>query len=363
MNGNTRRARRKGNVVTLADIAAQAGVSTASVSRAMNSPDKVSDATRTRVLQTVAELNWVPSGAAKALATRQTRTIGAITATLGNANVAAELEALQRRLMDAGYVLLLACSGLNESNEIEQAKRLLERGVDALVLHHSSAHGREIWALVESLKVPTIVTRASEAVQGHTTVGYDGRKAFRRLTQHLIDLGHKRFGLMMIASPQVERRGTLDPDPRVGSAYAGVIEALHEVGLVIAPGHRTNTYFSIGKGRANFRKIMSTQPRPTALVCMNDQLAVGALFEAAAMGLRVPQDVSVVGFDDMELSALVTPPLTTMRTPDWEMGEVTAECVVDILSSRAPPVYRRELNLEFVLRSSTGPPPSASGEA
>ena len=82
MNGNTRRARRKGNVVTLADIAAQAGVSTASVSRAMNSPDKVSDATRTRVLQTVAELNWVPSGAAKALATRQTRTIGAITATL-----------------------------------------------------------------------------------------------------------------------------------------------------------------------------------------------------------------------------------------------------------------------------------------
>ena len=363
MNGNTRRARRKGNVVTLADIAAQAGVSTASVSRAMNSPDKVSDATRTRVLQTVAELNWVPSGAAKALATRQTRTIGAITATLGNANVAAELEALQRRLMDAGYVLLLACSGLNESNEIEQAKRLLERGVDALVLHHSSAHGREIWALVESLKVPTIVTRASEAVQGHTTVGYDGRKAFRRLTQHLIDLGHKRFGLMMIASPQVERRGTLDPDPRVGSAYAGVIEALHEVGLVIAPGHRTNTYFSIGKGRVNFRKIMSTQPRPTALVCMNDQLAVGALFEAAAMGLRVPQDVSVVGFDDMELSALVTPPLTTMRTPDWEMGEVTAECVVDILSSRAPPVYRRELNLEFVLRSSTGPPPSASGEA
>ena len=183
--------------------------------------------------------------------------------------------------------------------------------MDALVLHHSSAHGREIWALVESLKVPTIVTRASEAVQGHTTVGYDDRKAFRRLTQHLIDLGHKRFGLMMIASPQVERRGTLDPDPRVGSAYAGVIEALHEVGLVIAPGHRTNTYFSIGKGRANFRKIMSTQPRPTALVCMNDQLAVGALFEAAAMGLRVPQDVSVVGFDDMELSALVTPPLTT----------------------------------------------------
>ncbi len=362
MSGQTRKARRKGNVLTLADIAAQAGVSTASVSRAMNAPDKVSDATRNRVLQTVAELKWVPSGAARALASRRTHTIGAITATLGNANVATELEALQRRLMDAGYVLLLACSGLDESNEIEQAKRLLERGVDALVLHHSSAHGKDVWALVEALQVPTIVTRASEAIDGYTTVGYDGYKAFKRLTQHLIDLGHRRFGLMMIASPQVERRGTLNPDPRVRGAHAGVIDTLREAGIAIASRHLTNTYFSIGKGRAGFRKIMSTEPRPTALVCMNDQLAVGGIFEAAAMGLRVPQDVSIVGFDNIELSALVTPPLTTMRTPDWEMGEVTAECVVDILSARGPSVYRRELSPEFVLRGSTGPPPSAPKE-
>ena len=357
MSENARRARRKSNVVTLADIAAHAGVSTASVSRAMNSPDKVSDATRARVLKTVAELNWVPSGAAKALATRQTRTIGAITATLGHANVATELESLQRRLMDAGYVLLLACSGLDEANEIEQAKRLLERGVDALVLHHSSAHGKEIWNLVESLKVPTIVTRAAEPIDGYTTIGYDGYAAFQRLTSHLIDLGHRRFGLMMIASPQIEHRHTLEPDARVRKAHAGVVETLDEAGLSIAPDHITNTYFSIGKGRACFRKIMSAQERPTALVCMNDQLAIGAIFEAASMGIRVPQDVSIVGFDDIELAALVSPPLTTMRTPDWEMGEVTAECIVDMLQSRGPPVYRREVEPEFVLRGSTGPPP------
>ena len=236
MNENARRAGRKGSVVTLADIAAHAGVSTASVSRAMNYPDKVSDATRARVLKTVAKLNWVPSGAAKALATRQTRTIGAITATLGHANVAAELESLQRRLMDAGYVLLLACSGLDEANEIEQAKRLLERGVDALVLHHSSAHGKEIWNLVESLGVPTIVTRAAEPIAGYTTIGYDGHAAFRRLTSHLIDLGHRRFGLMMIASPQIERRHTLEPDARVRKAHAGVVETLDAAGLVHLAG-------------------------------------------------------------------------------------------------------------------------------
>ena len=358
MSGNAHRPRRKSNVVTLADIAAHAGVSTASVSRTMNSPDKVSDATRARVLKTVAELNWVPSGAAKALATRRTRTIGAITATLGHANVATELEALQRRLMDAGYVLLLACSGLDETNEIEQAKRLLERGVDALVLHHSSAHGKEIWNLVESVGVPTIVTRAVEPIEGYTTIGYDGYAAFRRLTRHLLELGHRRFGLMMIASPQVEHLHTLKPDARVRKAHAGVVEALDEVGLSISPDHITNTYFSIGKGRSCFRKIMSAPTRPTALVCMNDQLAIGAIFEAASMGIRIPGDLSIVGFDDIELAALVDPPLTTMRTPDWEMGEVTAECVVDTLQSRGPPVYRREVEPEFVLRRSTGPPPN-----
>ena len=360
MSENAQRPRRKSNVVTLADIAAHAGVSTASVSRTMNSPDKVSDATRARVLKTVAELNWVPSGAAKALATRRTRTIGAITATLGHANVATELEALQRRLMDAGYVLLLACSGLDEANEIEQAKRLLERGVDALVLHHSSAHGKEIWNLVESVGVPTIVTRAVEPIEGYTTIGYDGYAAFRRLTRHLIELGHRRFGLMMIASPQVEHLHTLEPDARVRKAHAGVVEALDEVGLSISPDHITNTYFSIGKGRSCFRKIMSAQKRPTALVCMNDHLAIGAIFEAASMGIRIPRDLSIVGFDDIELAALVDPPLTTMRTPDWEMGEITAECVVDTLQSRGPPVYRREVEPEFVLRRSTGPAPNAS---
>ena len=357
MSRSTRRSARTGNVVTLADIAAYAGVSTASVSRAMNSPEKVSDATRARVLQTVAELNWVPSGAAKALATRRTRTIGAITATLGHANVATELEALQRCLMDAGYVLLLACSGLDEANEIEQAKRLLERGVDALVLHHSSAHGKEIWNLVESLKVPTIVTRAAEPMAGYTTIGYDGQAAFRRLTRHLIDLGHRRFGLMMIASPQVERRHTLEPDARVRKAHAGVVETLGAAGLYLSPDHITNTWFSIGKGRSCFRKIMSAPERPTALVCMNDQLAIGAIYEAANMGIGVPRDVSIVGFDDIELAALTSPPLTTMRSPDWVMGEVTAECVVDLLQSRGPPVYRREVEPEFVLRGSTGPPP------
>lgn len=352
-----RRKRKRRDSVRLADIAQRAGVSTATVSRTLNHPDKVSPAVRERVLQTVRELNWVPHGAARALATHRTRTVGAITVTLGNANVAEELEALQQHLTGAGYVLLLACSGLDDRNELEQARKMIERGVDALILHHSEHHKPELWKLLEVQKVPAIITRASAEVPGYTTVGYSGHAAFRELTSHLLNLGHERFGLMMITSPQNERTHTLKPDERVHGAYAGVVETLARAGLKIHPEHMTNTYFGIHKGQACFRKIMSTSSPPTALICMNDYLAIGSIFEAREMGIEVPGDVSIVGFDDIELASLISPPLTTIRTPDRSMGEATAECVLDILQGRAPSAYRRELEVEFLLRESTAPPP------
>lgn len=351
-----RRNRKQGTSVRLADIAEQAGVSTATVSRALNQPEKVTPAVRERVLQTIQALNWVPHGAAKALATHKTRTVGAITATLGNANVAAELEALQQHLMEAGYVLLLACSGLDERKELEQVRKMIERGIDALVLHHSESHSPALWKLLEVQQVPAIITRAAEQVPGYTTVGYSAYAAFRELTTHLLELGHRRFGLMMITTPQNEQAQILEPDKRVSGAYAGVMDTLQEAGLEVAPEHVTNTYFSIGKGRECFRQIMSTSPRPTALICMDDYLAVGSIFAAQAMGIRVPDDVSIVGFDDIELAQLVSPPLTTIRTPDRDMGAATAECVLDLLEQRAPAAYRRELGFEFLLRGSTGPP-------
>lgn len=360
---NARRNRRQGTSVRLADIAERAGVSTATVSRALNTPEKVTPAVRERVLQTVEELNWVPHGAAKALATHKTRTIGAITDTLGNANVAAELEALQQHLMAAGYVLLIACSGLDERKELEQVRKMIERGIDALVLHHAESHSPALWKLLEVQQVPAIITRAAVEVPGYTTVGYSAYTAFRELTSHLLKLGHERFGLMMITSPQNEQAHTLEPDKRVGGAYAGVIDTLGEAGVEIAPEHMTNTYFSIGKGRACFRKIMSTSQPPTALICMDDYLAIGSIFEAHAMGVGVPDHVSIVGFDDIELAQLVSPPLTTIRTPDRDMGIATAECVLDMLDQRAPAAYRRELGVEFLLRGSTAPPARVAGEA
>ena len=346
-----RRTRKRGGVTTLADVAALAGVSTASVSRALNKPDQVSKQIRNRVSRAVADLNWVPHGAAKSLASLRTRTVGAITATLGNANVAAELEAMQQTLMDAGYVLLLACSGLDEGNELEQVRRLLERGVDALVLHHSSAHRQELWELLAAREVPTVVTRAGEPVEGHTTVGYDGRRAFATLTRHLLELGHRRFGVMMITSPQ--REGCAAPDTRVESAYAGVVETLEAADATLDPAHVTNTYFTIQRGRDCFRKIMSHRPAPTALIAMNDYLAVGAMIEAAQSGLSIPEDLSIVGFDDIEMAGLMTPGLTTMRTPDRELGMATGECIVQQLKGISVP-KRIELDVEFVLRGSTG---------
>lgn len=352
-----RRIRKRAQATTLADVAAEAGVSTASVSRALNSPEQVSKQIRARVERAVDRLDWVPHGAAKALASLRTRTVGAITATLGHANVAREIEALQGELMREGYVLLLACSGLDAGNELAQARRLLERGVDGLILHHSASHGPEVWDLLASRNVPTVVTRASEPLERFSTVGYDGYAAFARMTRYLLSLGHRRFGLMMITSPQREAEGLDAPDERVASAHRGIVDTLAEHGLSLDPRHVTNSYFTLAKGRRNLRRILGADNPPTAVIAMNDYLGAGALLEAAALGLRVPHDLSIVGFDDIEIAAEVTPGLTTMRTPDRAMGVATGQCVIAQLDDAESGIKRVELPVELVVRESTGPAP------
>ncbi len=353
----SRSRRRSPSGIRLADIAARAGVSTATVSRALNEPDKVSPDLRQRVLDTVDELNWVPHAAAKALASHRTRTIGVIMAgSLGHENMAHELEALQKHLAAAGYSVLLAFSELDDEQELAQTRVLLERGVDALVLH-SESHHEKLWRLLEVQKTPVVFTRTATGLPGYTTVGYDMYAAFAQLAQHLLDLEHEQFGMMLLTTPQQEQQQIPEPDLRVKPALAGVSDKLASRGLSIRTEHITSTWFSVDKGLECCRQIMAATPRPTALICMNDYMAIGAMLECQAMGLHVPNDISIVGFDDIEWAALCKPPLTTVRAPDAAMGQATAECILDAVAGVTAAPTRHELEVELVLRASTGPAP------
>src|SRR5215472_2395740 len=196
MVGTRRRPRRSGGApVKLEDVARQAGVSTASVSRALNTPDLVSPALRERIARAALDLKWVPNGVAKALASLRTRTIGVMIPTLSHQNFATLIEALQQDLGAAQYTLILCCMDVAEELRLEQARKLVERGVECLVLV-GEAHPEALFDLLRAQKVPYVITYPSGRDPRHTCIGFDNYAASAGLTEHLLEHGHRNFGMI-----------------------------------------------------------------------------------------------------------------------------------------------------------------------
>jgi LacI family transcriptional regulator len=343
-----RRPRRSsGASVRLEDVARHAGVSTATVSRALNAPNLVSPALRDRIAQAARDLNWVPNGVAKALASLRTRTIGVMIPTLSHQNFATLIEALQKDLGAAQYTLIVCCVDVADEFRLQQARKLVEQGVECLVLV-GEAQPDGLFDLLRSQNVPYVITYTSGRGQGHTCIGFDNYAASARLTEHLLTLGHRNFAMIAHA---------VEGNDRIQQRIAAVRDALAEAGLAIRPQHfvRVNSRH-IASGREGMRRILADEAlRPTALVCTNDYIATGAMIEAKQLGLVIPRDLSIVGFDDTDMSAHLDPPLTTVRVPSRQMGEEIAKYVISYLEDGAadcPP----PLEAELIVRSSTAAP-------
>ena len=331
----------------LEDVARHAGVSTASVSRALNTPNLVSQVLRDRIEQASQDLKWVPNGVAKALASLRTRTVGVMIPTLSHQNFAVLIEALQQDLATAHYTLILCCMDVADEMRLQQARKLVERGVEYLVLV-GEAHPDALFDLLRSQNVPYVITYTSGRDKRHTCIGFDNYAASTRLTEHLLELGHRNFG--MIAHDREE-------NDRIQLRIAAVHDALARSGLAIRPQHfvRVNSRH-IASGREGMRRILADDDlRPTALVCTNDYIATGAMIEAKELGLSIPGDLSIVGFDDTDMSAHLDPPLTTARVPSRQMGEKIASYIINHLergTTESPP----QLEAELIIRNSTAPP-------
>jgi LacI family transcriptional regulator len=343
-----RRPRRSGHApVRLEDVARLAGVSTASVSRALNAPDLVSVVLRDRILHAAQELKWVPNGAAKALASLRTRTVGVMIPTLSHQNFATLIEALQHDLAAAQYTLILCCMDAAAELRLQQARTLVERGVECLVLV-GEAHPDALFDLLRSQNVPYVITYTSGRDPRHTCIGFDNYAASTRLTEHLLDLGHRAFG--MVAH---ESHG----NDRIQQRIAAVQDTLARSGIAMRPQHfvQVNSRH-IASGREGMRKIvLDDRMRPTALVCTNDYIATGAMIEAKELGLAIPRDLSIVGFDDTDMSAHLDPPLTTVRVPSRRMGEEIAKYIVGYLE-RGTVDALSPIEAELIIRDSTAVP-------
>ncbi|MBL8698481.1 MAG: substrate-binding domain-containing protein [Alphaproteobacteria bacterium] len=338
-----RRRPRSSSFSTMADVARRAGVSTASVSRVLNTPDQVSRELRRRVESAVADLRYVRHGAARALAARRSHTIGAIVPTLGTAIFATGVEALQRRLDALGHALLVAHSQNDPAVELRQLRTLLERGVDGIVLV-GHRHRPALYRLLAETRTPYVCTYTFGNGR-HACVGIDHARAMATLVAHLLALGHRRFGV--ITSP------TRDND-RIAQRLQGAVAAVRSAGC--APPEVVEAPYAIRDGREALRALLARAPEATAVICTTDIHAVGVVAEARTLGLDVPGRLSVTGFDDLALAADLEPPLTTIRVPAEEIGARAAEMLVGRVLGK-PVATAIKLDAELNVRASTGAAP------
>ncbi len=330
---------------TLHDVARVAGVSTATVSRCLNSPGQVIESTRVKVNKAIQDLGYSPNFGARVMAARRTNTIGAIIPTMENAIFARGLQAFQEELRKNGYTLLVASSSYRPEVEEEQIRSLIARGADGLLL---IGHERDpaINRFLETQNVPALVAWAYDATAVLPSIGFDNLKSMCDLATKVIEMGHRHIGLITAET---------NTNDRARQRVRGIQEAAKTAG--ISPDNLCiiETSYGIETGAKALETLMSAKPRPTVVMCGNDVLAVGAIRRARELGYDVPADVSITGFDDIEIATVVAPQLTTVHVPHREMGTNAAKALIEMVEDNKPGEVT-ELKVSIRLRESLAPP-------
>ena len=326
------------------DIAQAASVSTATVSRVLNRSPLVRPRLRARVERAMERLGYLPHAGARALASNRSGTIGALVPTLENETFVRGINALEQRLRMAERTLVIAASNYSSEIETMQVRRLLERGVDGLMLV-GNVHAEPTLNLLRRAGIPIVATYIYEPNRAWPNIGFSNQAAMRRMAEHLVRLGHRDIGMFA---------GITQGNDRATKRLAGMREGLRRLGLELNPHATEELPYTIGAARAAFARLAKAGRLPTALACGNDILALGVLFEAAARGIRIPEDLAVAGFDNAPITAHIRPTLTTVNIPVDEMGESAAEALLYMIDTgnRARSV---KLEASLLVRESTGP--------
>ena len=331
---------------TLEDVARAAGVSTATVSRCLNMPDKVSAKTRDTVMGAVERLGYTPNFGARVMASNKSFTIGAIIPTMENAIFARGLQAFQEALLAHGYTLLVASSAYRPDIEAEQIKSLIGRGVDGLLLI-GAERSQEVYEYLERRGVPTVLAWTLSQQPGTVSVGFDNHLAMRSLAAQVIAKGHRDIAMIS---------GITRGNDRAAERLRGVRDALQADGLNPADMPVIEAPYEIDAGARAFDTLIHRIPRLTAVMCGNDVLAAGAMTRARALGMRLPEDVSITGFDDIELARLMIPGLTTVHVPHRSMGRQAAHTLIHMIEGqKIGPSVALKTSVEN--RHSLGAPP------
>jgi LacI family repressor for deo operon, udp, cdd, tsx, nupC, and nupG len=338
-----------GKSPTIQDVARHAGVSAATVSRALSAPGKVSERTRQRVESAIIETGYTLNQSARSLRLRAARTILIALPNIGNPFYSTILDAVVEEAARAGYGVIVA-NRANDHPGSWARKYFLSNRADGLLLFDGAIDPLAVGVVAETGRTIPLVVAADEVPDASVhAVLTDNDAAAQRAVAHLVSLGHRR-----IAHIVAPTKNALPSDRLIGFRAA-----MQGAGLAISPEWVIQGDFTLAAGRDAARRFAGMAERPTAVFAANDEMAIGFIGELHRQGMTCPRDVSVIGFDDISVAEHITPPLTTMRLPRGEIGRRATRILIALIAGEAPAgVSRTILRSELIVRESTAPPAS-----
>ncbi|BAS26051.1 LacI family DNA-binding transcriptional regulator [Limnochorda pilosa] len=332
-----------GERLTIQDVAKIAGVSASTVSRVLNGSPLVREATRKQVEEAVRRLRYAPHPVARGLRLRSGHLLGLIVSDLSFPFFGEVMKGIHAAAAARGYGVLLANSDARPDRELELLEEMRRRGCDASLLI-TGDYRPEHAVFVRRSRVPVVLASAHVADAEVPCVGVDNAGAAFEMMRHLLELGHRRIGII---------RGSLADPVTSGERLKGCRLALQGADLAWDETLVEEGDFSIRGGREAMERLLKRGAPPSALFAFSDEMALGALQALHRAGLRVPEDVALAGFDDLALAEGVEPPLTTIAQPRFQMGWVSAELAMDLAEGRPVGMVKRVLPHRLVVRRSS----------
>lgn len=327
---------------TILDVAKLACVSTATVSRVINSPDNVRVETREKVLQAMSKCNYKYNALARGFVTKKSNTIGLIIPNINNPVFADSTLGVQEYADKRKMKVILGNSDYKYSQEDNLVNALRESQVDGLIITTTNLKGNVLKNLVDE-SFPFVLLFSTVKGVPISAVGVDNYRGGYLATEHLVSLGHRRIGMVA---------GNFSITERSFHRWHGYKKCLRDNKIAYDKGLVIQTDYSLSGGRDAIKTLLNQASPPTAIFCSNDYIALGAIKGAREAGLSLPDDLSIVGFDDMQTASYMVPPLTTIRQPAYEMGRRAAELLLQLIEKESKPVQDM-METSLIVREST----------
>lgn len=304
-------------------LAKATGLSVATISRVLNKSANVSDKTRQRVLAALQEHGYLMNSAARALATNRTRTIGAVVPTLSYSIFASFLNSVEQHLAELGYALVVATSGGDLKVEAKRARELLDIGTEGLILS-GAMHDPDLMNIMYEQNIPFIYTSICDNQSDAPAIGYDNKILAERAVIYLHNKGHKNICIV---------HGDFQNNDRTALRLDGVKRAAKTLSIAVS---FIEGALDVSGGVNAAKQFIQNQEKSSACLCLSDVLALGMMFEFSRNNIKVPDNISIMGFDDLDWAVHCHPALTTIGLPTISMGKKTAQSMVSYLDENKP---------------------------